>query len=69
MIRLRARRLTLNLRHTQSVVHKFNLEGPGVAERHYCVPPLSRVNQDEILSLIADMQYFVLHAPSQTRLG
>ena len=44
----------------------FNTEGPVVAERHYCIPPLSRVNLDETLNLISDMQYFVLHAPSQT---
>ena len=44
----------------------FNPEGPVVAERLYCIPPLTRVNLDEILNLISDMQYFVLHAPSQT---
>ena len=36
------------------------------AERHYCIPPLQRVNLDEILELLADMAYFVLHAPRQT---
>ena len=30
----------------------FNIEGPVVAERHYCVPPLERVDLDEILGLI-----------------
>ncbi len=44
----------------------FNTEGPVVAEWHYCIPPLSRVNLDEILDMISNMQYFVLHAPSQT---
>ena len=52
--------------HTQAVVRKFNTEGPVVAERHYCIPPLSRVDLDEILEMIADMKYFVLHAPRQT---
>ena len=47
-------------------MRKFNTEGPVVAERHYCIPPLSRVDLDEILELIADMRYFVLHAPRQT---
>ena len=51
---------------TQAVVRKFNLEGPVVAERHYCIPPLSRVNLEQILELIADMRYFVLRAPRQT---
>ena len=52
--------------HTQAVVRKFNREGPVFADRHYCIPPLSRVNLDEILELIADTKYFVLHAPRQT---
>ena len=44
----------------------FNTEGPVVAGRHYCIPPLGRVNLDEILELIRDQRYFVLHAPRQT---
>lgn len=47
-------------------MRKFNLEGPVEADRHYCVPPLSRINLAEILELIDDGWYFVLHAPSQT---
>ena len=47
-------------------MRKFNTEGPVFADRHYCIPPLSRVNLDEILELIADTKYFVLHAPRQT---
>ncbi len=47
-------------------MRKFNREGPVDAERHYCIPPLSRVALDEILELIADRRYFVLHAPRQT---
>ena len=47
-------------------MRKFNRTGPVFAERHYCIPPLQRVNLDEILELIADMAYFVLHAPRQT---
>ena len=34
--------------------------------RHYCIPPLSRINLEEVLELIEDMRYFVLHAPRQT---
>ena len=47
-------------------MRKFNKEGPVEAERHYCIPPLSRVNLAEILELIADRRCFVLHAPRQT---
>ena len=47
-------------------MRKFNKEGPVEAERHYCIPPLSRVKLAEILELIADRRYFVLHAPRQT---
>ena len=47
-------------------MRKFNREGPVFADRHYCIPPLSRVNLAEILELIADTKYFVLHAPRQT---
>ena len=47
-------------------MRKFNRTGPVFADRHYCIPPLNRVNLDEILELIAEMEYFVLHAPRQT---
>ena len=47
-------------------MRKFNTEGPVVADRHYCIPPLERVELDEILGLIRDERYFVLHAPRQT---
>lgn len=44
----------------------FNTEGPVERERHYLVPPLERVDLDEILTLIRRRKYFVLHAPRQT---
>ena len=47
-------------------VPKFNTEGPVVAERHYCIPPLERLDLAEVLELVRDMRYFVLHAPRQT---
>ena len=47
-------------------MRKFNIEGPVIAARHYCIPPLARLNLDQILELIRDMRYFVLHAPRQT---
>ena len=44
----------------------FNTEGPVRPDRHYTLPPLSRWNLDEILDLIAQEKYFLLHAPRQT---
>ena len=44
----------------------FNTEGPVEPEEHYCIPPLDRVDMDEILTLIERKKYFVLHAPRQT---
>ena len=44
----------------------FNTTGPMVAEDHYCIAPLSRIDQGELLTLIANKRYFVLHAPRQT---
>ena len=44
----------------------FNTAGPVRAEDHYAIPPLKRGNVVEILRLIRDKQYFVLHAPRQT---
>ncbi len=47
-------------------MRKFNRAGPVVPEKHYCIPPLGRWALDEILTLIRDESYFVLHAPRQT---
>ncbi len=47
-------------------MRKFNLEGPVEVQRHYCIPPLDRIQLGEILELIDDRRYFVLHAPRQT---
>ena len=44
----------------------FNTEGPVVAAKHYCIPPLSRMNRVDILGLIEAERYLVLHAPRQT---
>ncbi len=44
----------------------FNTAGPIKANKHYNVPPLSRIDLQEILSLINQEKYFVLHAPRQT---
>ena len=44
----------------------FNTAGPMRPDDHYAIPPLDRVDGDELLSLIRAKQYFVLHAPRQT---
>ena len=47
-------------------MRKFNTEGPICADRHYHVPPLTRIDLDDVLGLIRDEKYFVLHGPRQT---
>ena len=44
----------------------FNTSGPVVTADHYCIPPLERLDFNEIRRLIRDKRYFVLHAPRQT---
>ena len=44
----------------------FNTSGPVVPADHYCVPPLARVDLDDIRQLVRNKRYFVLHAPRQT---
>ena len=44
----------------------FNTAGPVVPEMHYHVPPLTRLDVDELLLLVRQWKYFVLHAPRQT---
>ena len=44
----------------------FNTTGPVTAERHYCIPPLDRVDLAEVRRLVAEDRCFVLHAPRQT---
>ena len=44
----------------------FNTEGPIKPEKHYCVPALERLDMNEVLRLVRDEKYFVLHAPRQT---
>ena len=48
------------------MVRFFNTEGPIRPDDHYHVPPLDRVDLDELLGLVRDKRYFVLHAPRQT---
>ena len=49
-----------------TVMRFFNTAGPIVAEDHYHVPPLERLDRDDLLTLIRRKRYFVLHAPRQT---
>ena len=44
----------------------FNTAGPIKPTRHYSIPPLERLDLNEVLALIRDEKYFVLHAPRQT---
>ena len=44
----------------------FNTAGPVNCKDHYCLSPLSRFNLSEILGLISQKKYFVLHAPRQS---
>ena len=43
----------------------FNTAGPVDCEKHYCLEPARRFDLDEMLSLIDQEKYFVLHAPAR----
>ncbi|MGH9801673.1 MAG: ATP-binding protein, partial [Blastocatellia bacterium] len=45
---------------------QFNTTGAIQSDIHYSIPPLERIDLDEVLQLIAARKYFVLHAPRQT---
>ena len=44
----------------------FNTAGPNIPEDNYTIDPLSRFDLEDILMLIRQKRYFVLHAPRQT---
>lgn len=44
----------------------FNTAGSNKPDIHYEVEPLSRFDLDEVVMLIRQQKYFVLHAPRQT---
>ena len=44
----------------------FNTAGPVKPDLHYCLPPLTRWHLPDLLRLIEQQKYFVLHAPRQT---
>ena len=51
---------------TMTAMREFNIAGPVVEADHYLIPPLSRLDLDDLLGLVRDKKYFVLHAPRQT---
>ncbi|MEM7403244.1 MAG: ATP-binding protein, partial [Myxococcota bacterium] len=44
----------------------FNTSGPPNLAEHYVLDPLLRWNLPEVLTLISQKKYFLLHAPRQT---
>lgn len=52
--------------NTTTMEKFFNTAGPQIPNDNYTIDPLVRFNLDEILSLIRQQRYFVLHAPRQT---
>jgi type II secretory pathway predicted ATPase ExeA len=44
----------------------FNTAGPIISHKHYYLDPLTRFDLAEILVLIDQWKYFILHAPRQT---
>jgi len=71
-VRRMGRRILFYPPHTIQTIFKesrmkfFNTAGPVNCKMHYCLPPLSRLDLEEIEVLIAQHKYFILHAPRQT---
>ena len=51
---------------TTTTMRFFNTAGPIKTDMHYHVPLLSRLDVEDLLLLIRQWKYFVLHAPRQT---
>ena len=47
--------------HTR-IMRFFNTTGPVRLDKHYGIPPLERLDLDEVLMLVRQERYFVLHA-------
>lgn len=45
-------------------MRSFNTAGPVKPERHYCIPPLDRLDLENVLGLVRDEKYFALRAPA-----
>ncbi len=67
-VRVPAFRVILARQRSESrpTMRFFNTEGPIKPEWHYCIPSLERLDMDEVLRLVRNGRYFVLHAPRQT---
>ncbi len=44
----------------------FNTTGPVRPKEHYSIPPLDRLDLENMLTLIRQQKYFAIHAPRQT---
>lgn len=44
----------------------FNTAGPVEPTSHYCIPPLERLDLEDVLALIHERTYFVMYAPRQS---
>ena len=44
----------------------FCIAGPVKTDIHYVLPPLGRINLEEVMEWIDAQKYFILHAPRQT---
>ena len=58
--------VTLQAKILRDMERFFNTAGPQQPDIHYTVDPLSRFDLDDVLMLIRQRKYFVLHAPRQT---
>ena len=54
------------IRINRNTMRFFNTAGPVNCQDHYCLPPLTRFDLPEILTLLSQKKYFVLHAPRQS---
>ena len=51
---------------TARTMRRFNTAGPVRLADHYAIPPLQRLDAEELLAMIRAGQYFVLRAPRQS---
>ena len=47
-------------------MRSFNTAGPVEPTWHYCIPPLERLDLEDVLALIHERTYFVMYAPRQS---
>ena len=56
----------VSLRKYRSMEKFFNTAGPQKIELNYTIDPLSRFDLEDVLLMIRQQRYFVMHAPRQT---